>query len=243
MDAARAAVSEDPAELSHLAHSANEDVQLALVANPHLPETAAVLLTRKATYRVAEAVFRNRALFQRPRVRSAILECPNAPAAAQIQAVNHLGDFPALVRLLGSPRIRHLEVKSKARARLRSRFKSLSQGEKLAAIRQSGRSVLRHLWTDFFRDEALVLRCLQEKQLDGGMVLEIARSRIAPRRALEVIGSTPAWTGQYPVLQALVANPKTPRQVAVRLLPKLKPADRKALQKNPAVPAAVRRMA
>lgn len=103
--------------------------------------------------------------------------------------------------------------------------------------------MLRHLWTDFFRDEGLVLRCLKEKQLDDGTVLEIARSKIAPRRALEVIGSTPAWTSRYQVVLALVVNPKTPRQIAQRLLPRLKPADRKMVQRNPAIPESVRRMA
>lgn len=239
----RASASSDPAELSRLAQDASEEVQLALVGNPQLPDPAAVMLARKAPYRVAEAIYRNRALFSRPPVRAALLECPNAPAAAQLQAVDHVGDFTSLVRLLGNPRVRHLEVKNKARSRLRGRFKALSQGEKAAAVRQGGRAMLRHLWTDFFRDEGLVLRCLKEKQLDDGTVLEIARSKIAPRRALEVIGSTPAWTSRYQVVLALVVNPKTPRQIAQRLLPRLKPADRKMVQRNPAIPESVRRMA
>jgi hypothetical protein len=239
----QASTSADPTALVHLAYSHLEAVQLALVANQALPEAAAVILARQGGMRAAEAVYRRRDLFARPKVRSALLENPQAPAVAQLQAVDHLSDLPSLARLLASPRVRHLEVKSKARSRLRERFVSLSEGERAATVRQGGRALLRHLWSDFFRDEALVLRCLREKQLDEGVVLEVARSKISPRRALEEIGKSPAWTARYPILLALVSNPKTPRQIAQKLLPKLTPADRKSLKHNPAVAESVRRLA
>ena len=96
------------------------------------------------------------------------------------------------------------------------------------------------LWTEFFRDEALVLRCLQEKQVDTGIVLEIARSKIAPRRALELIGKSAAWTANYQVCLELVLNPKTPRQIVTRLINKLNPADRKMVKNNPSLPDSIR---
>jgi len=85
---------------------------------------------------------------------------------------------PDLLALVRSPKVRSLEVKAKARARLGTIFKSLGPGEKVAMIRRAGRGVIKELWTDFFRDEQLVLRCLAEHQLDEGIVLEIARSKV-----------------------------------------------------------------
>jgi hypothetical protein len=139
--------------------------------------------------------------------------------------------------------VRHLEVKAKARARLGERFRSLSEGEKMSAVRKGGRLLLKELWRDFFRDEELVLRCLREKQLDEGSVLEIARSKIAPRRALEQIGKMPGWTGNYQITLALVLNPKTPRMITARLLRKLSPSDRRMVKNNPSLPEFVRDLA
>ncbi len=242
-DLETARFSSDAKVLSALAQRSVEDLQLALLENFALPELAAASLARRASATVADRIYRSRRWFSRPRIREALLECPAAPAAAQLEALGSLRDFGKILRVLSSPRIRHLEVKAKARSRLRGLFQTLSQGEKLAAVRSGGRRMLQQLWTDFFRDEPLVLRCLREKRLDEGTVLEIARSKIAPRRALEQIGSTAAWVASYPIRLALVKNPKTPRPVAARLLQKLKPADRKMIRKNMAISAALRNQA
>ena len=215
----------------------------ALAANPALPEDLALMVTRRADSRTAAEIYRNKQLFQRPRVRQALLDCPQAPAVALLEIVNHLGDLGSLLSVLSNPKIRALEVKGKARSRLAERFRSMSAGEKVAAVRRGGRRLLKELWSDFFRDEALVLKCLQEKQLDEGTVLEIARSKISPRRALEVIGNNPGWVSNYQITLSLVLNPKTPRQVVARLMRKLNPADRKMVKNNPALPQSIRQMA
>jgi hypothetical protein len=238
-----ASAAETRGVLEVLAYSTREEVVLALLDNPALPEELATALTRRATARVAQAIYRNRRLFQRPRVQEALLDCPNAPAVALLQVVNGLGEFSALLKVVTSPKIRHLEVKAKARSRLGERFRALSEGEKVAAVRRGGRVLLKELWRDFFRDEELVLRCVREKQLDEGSVLEIARSKIAPRRALEQIGRMPGWTGNYQIALALVLNPKTPRMITGRLLRKLSPADRRMVKNNPMLPEFVRDLA
>ncbi len=229
--------------LGKLALSNDEGLQLALVENAALPPDVAASLARRSGMRVAAAMHRNRRLFMNPIVRRALLDSPNAPPAAQMAIVDGLDEPAALLQVVGSSRVRHLEVKAKARSRLRVLFRAMTTGEKLAAVRRSGRLLLRQLWTDFFRDEVLVLRCLEEKQLDEGTVLEIARSQVAPRKALEKIGTTTAWTSQYGVVLALVENPKTPRQVAQRLIGKLTPADRQRVKRNLSVAESVRRLA
>ena len=87
----------------------------------------------------------------------ALLECPQAPSGALLEVVNSLGQVTDLLGLIRNPKVRYLEVKAKARARLAMMFKALGPGEKVAMIRRAGRGILKELWTDFFRDEALVV--------------------------------------------------------------------------------------
>ena len=74
-------------------------------------------------------------------------------------------------------------------------------------------------------------------------MLEIARSKIAPRKALEAIGNTPQYVANYDVLLQVVLNPKTPRQIVTKLIRRLNPADRKMVKSNPSLPESIRRMA
>lgn len=233
----------DAQALGLLVFDADEQVMLALLENPHLDDRLASTLARRAPQRVAADIYRRRAIFMRPLVRQALMENPSAPSSALLEALNSISDIVELLRILKSPKVKFLEVKAKARARLAMIFKALGQGEKIAAIRRAGSPLLKELWTDFFRDEALVVKCVQEKQVDQNIVLEIARSKIAPRRALEIIGTTAQYTANYQICLELVMNPKTPRQVVTHLIPKLNPADRKMLKNNPAVPEAIRRFA
>jgi len=235
--------SADDQVLTLLAFDTDDEVLLALLDNPAMNDRIAATIARRATSRVANDIYRRRGLFMRPMIREALLECPNAPSAALLEIVNSISDFTHLLKLLRSPKVKFLEVKAKARSRLSMIFKALGQNEKIAALRRAGSGLLKELWTDFFRDEALVVRCVQEKQVDSNIVHEIARSKIAPRRALEIIGTTPQYLANYGIVLELVLNPKTPRQIVQQLMHRLTPADRKMVKNNPAIPEAIRRFA
>jgi len=238
-----AAGSADAEALGALVYDSSEEVQLSLLRNTVLSDKHAAILTKRATSKVANAIYRERRLFMRPMVQKAFLHCPNAPSGALLEVVNSISDVPGLMGLIKSPKVKYLEVKAKARHRLTMIFRSLGPNEKMAALRRSGRGIIKELWTDFFRDEALVLRCIREKQIDSSTVLEIARSKIAPRKALEAIGNTPQYVANYDVLLQVVLNPKTPRQVVTKLIRRLNPSDRKMVKSNPSLPESIRRMA
>lgn len=225
----RAQESRDRQELRRLATDSSDRVRLAVIANPAVDNETLASIARTASPQVAREIYRNRNLFIRPTVRRALLECPNVPSAALVEVVSSMGDLRGLLGLTQSPKVKSLEVKSRARARLTSLFRGLGPAEKISTVRRSGRPLLKALWTDFFRDEELVLRCLKERHVDPGLVLEIARSSVAPRRALAHIGETPSLSANYQVRVALVRNPKTPRPIAHRLAKTLKSEDREAL--------------
>ncbi len=227
-----ARASQDLAVLQVLSAETADEVRLALLANPVLGDRLAADIARTSSPRVAREIYRQRRLFQRPMVRRALLESANVPSAALVEVVSSMGDLRGLLGLTQNPKIHSMEVKARARARLTALFRGLGSAEKIATVRNSGSSLLKALWSDFFRDEELVLRCLHECHLDKGLVLEIASSSIAPRRALKLIGETPTLAAQYEVRLALVRNPKTPRSVVVRVLPGLQAADRAEVEKS-----------
>jgi hypothetical protein len=220
----------DLAVLQVLSVETADEVRLALLANPALGDRLAANLARGASPRVAREIYRSRRLFQRPMVRRALLESPHVPSAALVEVVSSMGDLRGLLGLTQNPKIRSIEVKARARARITALFRGLGSAEKIATVRSSGRSLLKALWADFFRDEELVLRCLRECHLDKGLVVEISRSSIAPRRALRLIGETPSLSAPYEVRLALARNPKTPRSIVRRILPGLTAEDRKGLE-------------
>lgn len=225
-----ARTSRDLAELQVLSGETDDDVRLTLLANPALGDRLIADIARSSSPRVAREIYRSRRLFQRPMVRRALLESAHVPSAALVEVVSSMGDLRGLLGLTQNPKIRSIEVKARARARLTALFRSLGSAEKIATVRSSGRSLLKALWTDFFRDEELVLRCLRERHLDKGLVVEIARSSIAPRRALRLIGETPSLYAPYEVRLALARNPKTPRAIVGKLLPGLTPEDRRDVE-------------
>jgi hypothetical protein len=210
-----------------------DEIRLALLGNPALGDRLAANLARTSSPLVAREIYRHRRLFQRPMVRRALLESPNVPSAALVEVVSSMGDLRGLLGLTQNPKIRSIEVKARARMRLTALFRSLGSAEKIATVQVSGRSLLKALWADFFRDEELVLRCLRECHLDKGLVVEIARSSIAPRQALKLIGETPSLSSHYEVRLALARNPKTPPPVVQRILPGLTAEDRRSLAAEP----------
>ncbi|MDX1997020.1 MAG: hypothetical protein SF066_04815 [Thermoanaerobaculia bacterium] len=227
-----ARTSKDAAVLAVLVGDSTDEVRLALLENTAITDRQVAVMARTASAAVAREIYRNRRMFQRPAVRSALLECPNVPSAALVEVVSSMGDLRGLLGLTQNPQIRSLEVKARARARLTSLFRGLGAAEKMSTIRQTGRTLLRALWADFFRDEELVLRCLQERHLDPGLLLEIARSSIAPRRALQAIGESPSLSTNYQVRLALARNPKTPRSVCHKVMRTLRPADRQVIERE-----------
>lgn len=227
---ALARVSRDLAVLQVLSAEPSETVQIALLANPALGDRLAANLARGASPAVAREIYRNRRLFNRPMVRRALLESPHLPSAAMVEVVSSMGDLRGLLGLTQNPKITSLEVKARARSRLTALFRGLGSAEKIETIRSEGHSLLKALWSDFFRDQELVLRCLRECHLDKGLVLEIASSSIAPRRALQLIGETPSLVASYDVRLALAKNPKTPPDVVRRIVPGLTAPDRHEIE-------------
>ena len=70
-----------------------------------------------------------------------------------------------------------------------------------------------------------------------------AKMPTIPVEAIKKIAQKKEWIKNYPVVLALVNNPKTPAYISMRLVNRLKARDLKILEKNRDVSQAVRSVA
>lgn len=86
----------------------------------------------------------------------------------------------------------------------------------------------------------IALAAYERNPLSGGEVEQLVNSRGVVPEILEVIAEDRRWQRKYPIMHALVRNPRTPVAKAIRLVPRLAPRDLKALTRDRNVPEAVR---
>jgi hypothetical protein len=98
---------------------------------------------------------------------------------------------------------------------LTPRGRPLTLGERKALARGPVRQTLEHLLRDPHPDVVGIL--LNNPHLTERDVLAIATRRPNAASVLQEVAKSPRWTRRYPVKRALVLNPHTPPQVAVRL--------------------------
>ncbi len=84
---------------------------------------------------------------------------------------------------------------------------------------------------------------LASPKLTNMEVERYASSRSVAEEVLRIIASKHSWLRLYPVVLALVLNPKTPVQVGLKLLPKLNPRDQLKVSRDRNIHMAIRRRA
>jgi hypothetical protein len=121
------------------------------------------------------------------------------------------------------------------------RILTLNTAQKAVLAMRGGREERQILVRDTNRLVALgVLRNprLTEEDVEG-----YARMRAVAGDVLREIGQNREWTKGYPVVNALVNNPKTPQGVAMNIVARLQNQDLRRLVANHDVPELIRRMA
>jgi hypothetical protein len=85
---------------------------------------------------------------------------------------------------------------------------------------------------------ALLFNNLSDQELE-----QTAGSRSVQEEVLEVIAKRREWIGRYPIMKALIHNPRTNLPTALKYIPRLSVRDLRDLAKDRNVPDAVRSMA
>ncbi len=93
------------------------------------------------------------------------------------------------------------------------------------------------------RDRIVVRAVLASPKLSDGEVEKFASLRSVSEEVIRTIAQNPRWMRRYPIMHALAENPKTPPQIAIRLLPRLNIRHLKSLSVNRNVNPIVRKQA
>ncbi len=117
------------------------------------------------------------------------------------------------------------------------RGRPLTLGERKSLARTRRRDLIQRLLVD---PDAQVIRILLgNPHVTEYDVLVVAARRPARREVLRAVFDS-TWLQRYAIKRALVLNPWTPGDLAVRLLPTLAHNDLRAIAQDPAVPAPLR---
>jgi hypothetical protein len=82
---------------------------------------------------------------------------------------------------------------------------------------------------------ALLFNNLTDQEIE-----QAAASRSVVEEVLQAIAKKREWVGRYPVMKALIHNPRTPLPIALKFLSRLAVKDLRDLAKDRNVPDAVR---
>ena len=85
---------------------------------------------------------------------------------------------------------------------------------------------------------ALLFNNLSDQEVE-----QTASSRSVQQEVLEAIAKKREWIGRYPVMKALIQNPRTPLNIALKYVPRLAVRDLRDMARDRNVPDAVRSMA
>ncbi|HVF62033.1 MAG TPA: hypothetical protein VNJ70_19670 [Thermoanaerobaculia bacterium] len=86
----------------------------------------------------------------------------------------------------------------------------------------------------------VAMAVMEHNTLDEHEIEQIANNRLVPEEVLMEIGRRRDWIAKYPILKALVQNPRTPAGVALRLIGRLNIRDLRDLSRSRNTTAPVR---
>ena len=231
--------------LARIAASASESVQEVLVTNQvrllQNPELIDRLLenpglsndSRRRLAELKEEFFdkaeRRRLALASEEELAALAEAAEEESAGLEAESPESGSAPAMdVELAQKPELKELH----------QRIAYMTAAEKIHEAVKGGSDSRAILILDVSRQvREAVLACPKLNERD---VLAFAGLRQVEEDVLRVIGTTPEWTRRYPIIHALVANPKTPPDVAMVLVPRLRLRDLRLLSRDRNLAEAVR---
>jgi len=170
----------------------------------------------------------------RPEILRILIESPDTPDEVRHQILKDLSapvKIPSEVAKVRKTPEMHKES-------VLQRIQRLSVTEKRHLARMGGREIRSVLIKD--PNKEVLMTLLDNPKITETEIEIIAKSRFMPEEALRKIAKKREWMKKYPIVSAVVSNPKTPAGIAVTFLNELKTRDLALLEKNRNVSEAVR---
>lgn len=177
---------------------------------------------------------------QDPLLAETLIHHPHLSEVSALRLLDHLPGLKQALEILRDPRLPHLEVKRRALESLRTLYLGMDVHDRIGALRTSGGDLMRHLPQEVLQDEAMLLRMVEDRQLDPGILLRLARNKLTPRTVLEQMAGHPVLMAHAAIMSELLLNPKTPRNASARIWSLLSEAEHQQLLRSPHLPASLR---
>jgi hypothetical protein len=175
-----------------------------------------------------------KANMNRPEILKLLLDTPSTPESVRKQAAEVLqvpARSPREIEKVKKPP----EIQSQT---IYQKIQGLNFSDKRLLALRGGRDVRSILIKD--PNKELSLTVLENPKITETEVELIAKSRTSSDEAIRKIIKKREWMKSYPIVLAIVSNPKTPAGIGISLLSGLKTKDLSSLEKNKNIPEAIR---
>jgi hypothetical protein len=175
-----------------------------------------------------------KANMNRPEILKLLLDTPSTPESVRKQAAEVL-QVP-----VRSPReIEKVKKPPEMRSQtIYQKIQGLKFSDKRLLALRGGRDVRSVLIKD--PNKELSLTVLENPKITETEIELIAKSKTSSDEAIRKIIKKREWMKSYPIILAIVSNPKTPAGIGISLLSGLKTKDLSSLEKNKNIPEAIR---
>jgi hypothetical protein len=175
-----------------------------------------------------------KANMNRPEILKLLLDAPSTPESVRKQAAEVL-QVP-----VRSPReIEKVKKPPEMRSQtIYQKIQGLKFSDKRLLALRGGRDVRSVLIKD--PNKELSLTVLENPKITETEIELIAKSKTSSDEAIRKIIKKREWMKSYPIILAIVSNPKTPAGIGISLLSGLKTKDLSSLEKNKNIPEAIR---
>jgi hypothetical protein len=173
----------------------------------------------------------------RPEILRLILENPDTPEEVRSQVEERLS-MPVKASLEMVKAERSKEARETRGESLVTKIQKLSVSARIQLALKGGREIRGILARD--TNKEVMLGVLENGKITEPEIETIARSRQTLEEALRRIARNREWMRSYPIVYALVTNPKTPAGISVSHVSDLKTKDLVVLERNKNLAEAVR---
>jgi hypothetical protein len=173
----------------------------------------------------------------RPEILRLILENPDTPEEVRSQVEERLS-MPVKASLEMVKVERSKEARETRGESLVTKIQKLSVSARIQLALKGGREIRGILARD--TNKEVMLGVLENGKITEPEIETIARSRQTLEEALRRIARNREWMRSYPIVYALVTNPKTPAGISVSHVSDLKTKDLVVLERNKNLAEAVR---
>jgi len=176
----------------------------------------------------------------RPEVLKLLYEHPNTPLDI-VNKVSESLSLPVKTEIDKEIELRDFpteEAKQKKAKSIHQCLHSLSIGEKIQLALRGGKEIRTVLLRDPNRE--VVMKVLENPKITESEIEMAAKNPQIPKEALRFISKKRDWIKKYPIILALVSNPKTPPGISISFIGHLRTHDLVILEKDKNIPAALR---